>query len=638
MAAPSEGLRAMKPTVRERLRYAFDNSMAKGTRSLIAWLAVVTFAMILVYAVVMAIFGFKPEGTEDLSFVQTLWFGLMRAMDAGTLGGDVGTWPYLITNLGVTVGGIFVVSALIGVLNSGLEARINEMRKGRSKVIEQDHVLVLGFTSAIETVLSELIIANENTRDAVVVILSERDKVEMEDEVRARVPDSKTTRIVCRSGSPSDPTDLEMVNVHGTKSIIVLSPEEDDPDISVIKSILAVTNAPNRRKEPYHIVAAVKDEKNVAVAKMIGKDEVSVVLIGDLISRITVQTCRQSGLSVVHTELLDFDGDEIYIADAGSLVGKPFAEALFAYDESAVIGLRTANGPLVLPPLDQIIEPGDRVLAISRDDDTVIPTDTKPVIDETLIIEPRAMAVPTERTLVIGFGGGAPSIVRGLDAYVAKGSHVLIVSDGGDVADVLAKVGDLKAQTIEVRVGDTTDRDLLEAIQPQTFDHIIVMCSDDLPPQRADARVLVTLLHLREMGERLNLDFSIVSEMRDVRNRQLAEVTQADDFIVSEKLVSLMMCQVAENKDLYPVLMDLFDPEGAEIYLKPIDRYVLPGNAMTFNTVVEAAKRRGEIAIGYRIASRSRSAEQAYGVKVNPKKSELITFTSEDKVIVVAES
>lgn len=628
----------MKPTLREKLRYAFDNSMAKGTRALIAWLALVTFAMIFVYAVIVLAFGLFPSDVAGKSFVETLWYALMRAMDAGTLGGDAGSWPFLLTNFAVTIGGIFVVSALIGVLNAGLEARIDELRKGRSKVIEEGHVLILGFTSAIDTVLAELVVANENVRGACVVILAAKDKVEMEDELRVRVPELSSLRVVCRSGDPSDLLDLDMVNVQGTKSIIVLAPEEEDPDISVIKSILAVTNAPNRRQSPYHIVAAISEEKNVAVAKMVGRDEVCVVLAGDLISRITVQTCRQSGLSVVHTELLDFDGDEIYIADAPSLVGKTLGEVLFAYDASSVIGLRTKDGPRVLPPLDTVLEPGDRVIAISRDDDSVVPGDARPTIDERLIVTPRAHVIATERTLVLGFSESAPRIVRGLDAYVAKGSHVLLVADQGDVATIVEAIGPLATQTLEVRIGDTTDRDLLEAIEPQRFDHIIVVCDDTLPPQRADARVLVTLLHLREMGERGGLDFSIVSEMRDVRNRQLAESTQADDFIVSEKLVSLMMCQVAENAELYPVLMDLFDPDGAEIYLKPVDRYVLPGNAMTFHTVVESARRQGEIAIGYRIAAQGRDVSRAYGVKVNPLKSEHVTFAPEDKIIVVAES
>ena len=46
---------------------------------------------------------------------------------------------------------------------------------------------------------------------------------------------------------------------------------------------------------------------------------------------------------------------------------------------------------------------------------------------------------------------------------------------------------------------------------------------------------------------------SVVSEMIDVRNRELAEVTRADDFVVSNRLVSLMLSQVSENPDLNAV-------------------------------------------------------------------------------------
>ena len=104
--------------------------------------------------------------------------------------------------------------------------------------------------------------------------------------------------------------------------------------------MLAITNNPNRRAEPYHIVAEIREPKNMDVARMVGKDEVELVLVGDLISRIIAQTCRQSGLSVVYTELLDFGGDEIYFHEEPALVGKTFGEALLAYEDSAVIGLR----------------------------------------------------------------------------------------------------------------------------------------------------------------------------------------------------------------------------------------------------------------------------------------------------------
>ncbi len=47
------------------------------------------------------------------------------------------------------------------------------------------------------------------------------------------------------------------------------------------------------------------------------------VLTNDLIARVVAQTSRQSGLSVVYTELMNFSGDEIYFTDLpASLVGQ----------------------------------------------------------------------------------------------------------------------------------------------------------------------------------------------------------------------------------------------------------------------------------------------------------------------------
>ena len=125
--------------------------------------------------------------------------------------------------------------------------------------------------------------------------------------------------------------------------------------------------------------------------------------------------------------------------------------------------------------------------------------------------------------------------------------------------------------------------------------------------------------------------------MLDLRNRELAEATQVDDFIVSEHLVSLMMAQLSENAELFDVFTDIFDPEGAEIYLKPVDDYVTTGQPVNFYTVTEAARRRGETVLGYRIESESNDSTKAYGVHTNPKKSQKVTFAPKDKVIVIAE-
>ena len=95
---------------------------------------------------------------------------------------------------------------------------------------------------------------------------------------------------------------------------------------------------------------------------------------------------------------------------------------------------------------------------------------------------------------------------------------------------------------------------------------------------------------------------------------------------------------MSENAELFDVFADIFDPECAEIYLKPVSDYVATGQVVDFFTVVEAARRRGETAIGYRIAEEVSDAGKAYGVHTNPKKTQQVTFAPEDKVVVIAEN
>jgi len=294
----------------------------------------------------------------------------------------------------------------------------------------------------------------------------------------------------------------------------------------------------------------------------------------------------------------------------------------------------------LLPPLDSRIESGDTIIAISEDDDTIRLSGSTPLIDADAIQQLSAAPARPERTLILGWNRRATTIINELDNYVAPGSEVLVVTDAVLVESAITEhCPDLANLNVSVQDSRTTDRRVLDALDVTSYDHVITLSSSDvMTPQEADALTLITLLHLRDIGDKTGRDLSIVSEMLDLRNRELAEVTRADDFIVSDRLISLLLSQVSENRSLMAVFDDLFDPEGAEIYLKPATDYVRPGQPVSFYTLVEAARRRGEIAIGYRQAAASTDASRSYGVVVNPAKSARVSFTAEDRIIVLAEA
>lgn len=633
-----------KPSLRERLSYAFDSSLSRGPAMLIVWLGVVSVVMILVLSAIVWLAGLGPKDEPAPGFIDVTWMALMRTLDAGTMGGDQGSWFYLFSMLAITFGGIFVISALIGALSGVIDEKMSQLRKGRSRVIENGHTLILGWSPRVFTIVSELATANENQRRATVVIMADRDKVEMEDELRERVGDFKTTKVVCRSGNPADMGDLDIANVQGSKSIILLPPLGEDPDIETIKTLLAVTNSPDRRSEPYHIVAEIRNPRNLQVARLVGREEAELVTVPDLLARVTVQTCRQSGLSVVYQELLDYGGDEIYFKNEKAIAGKTFGEILGLYPQSSIIGLRRAGGGILLnPPMDARIAADDQVIAISSDDDTVVTSKEPAPVDAAAIVAHPAPRPPQpEHTLILGWNGTAPLILRELNAYVAPGSHAWVVAAFPEgIEAIQAQLEPGTNLTISLHQGDATDRAILDGLQIPRFDHVMLLSPevDDghEDEQKADARTLVTLLHLRDIREQSGRRFSIVSEMLDVRNRALAEVTRADDFIVGDQLASLLLTQISENKELNAVFTDLFDPAGSEIYLKPAGEYVRPGTEISFATVVESARRRGQVAIGYRLHRHSTSKEHSYGVATNPAKATRVTFGEADSVIVLSE-
>lgn len=631
-----------KPSLGRRLRYAFDNTLSRGPAALIAWLALATLALIVLAVVTDLLIG----GTaDDLGPIEVIWSLIFQALTPNPPGNLASPWQFLVVMLAVTLGSLAMVSILIGLLSAAIQNRIETLRRGRSQIVEHGHTVILGWSEQIFPLISELVTANANQRHAAIAILGDHDKVEMEEAVRHRIPHTGSTRVVCRRGSPTEPADLDLVLPQTSKSIIILpDDEEESPDSGTIKTILALTNARQRRPAPYHIVTMLREEKNIEIARLVGGAEVELVLSGDIIARIIAQTCRQVGLSLVYTELLDFAGDEIYFQAEPALVGKTFGEALLAYEDSAVIGVFTKAGTVRLnPPMDTVIEDGDQIIAISEDDDTVRirPPGLSGVPLQLDAMETGSPAVPMpERILILGWNWRAATIIRQLDAYVAAGSGVTVVAQHDTVEEELRTLTET-VSNLEVRylAADTTSRAVLDDLHVASFNHVIILCySDTLDHQRADGLTLLTLLHLRRIAEQVGHTFSITSEMMDVRNRNLAESTRADDFIVSERLTSLMLAQISENKALNQVFDDLLDPHGSEIFLRPATDYVKASVPVSFYTVVEAAKQRQQVALGYRLHALSADVEQGHGVVVNPDKSRLVTFQPGDVVIVLSET
>lgn len=624
------------PTLNERLRYRFDVWMAGGTVALMGLLALATFVFVVILGfitwIVLALARDKTSPDPNEGPFDFMWGSLMRTLDPGTMGGDRG-WAFRILMLVVTIGGLVIVASLIGIVSGAFDSRVEQLRKGRSRVLEKDHTLILGWNSKVFSIVQELATANVSRGRSHIVILANRDKVDMEDEIRAATQGLGKTTVTCRTGDPKSLRDLEIGSPHAARSIILLGPADAaDPDIDVIKAALALTNSAAHADAKYHIVGELTGPDNLDIARLVGGDEAKWVVGPELIGRITVQTCRQSGLSNVYQELLDFERNEIYVTDQPELIGLTYFDAQLAFENSTAIGIVRGETVMMNPDAECVLQAGDGLVVIAEDDSTI-------KLGRPLVVDPVGMAERVsapekpERILVLGTNSALPSMLTELNQYVASGSDATIVT-----RDEVQNIPQLDRLSVTLQRGDASQRSFLESLHPTSFDHVVVLADPATDPQQADSRTLVTLLQLRDIARHDGQDLNVVTEMLDDANRELAEVTEADDFIISDKIVALALAQISENPVLAEVFDVLFTSKSSEMYLHPVNDYVELHTDVNFTALMEAARFRGETAIGFRRAAHARQKSEGYGVNLNPAKTERLSFAEGDEIIVLAEA
>jgi hypothetical protein len=124
-----------KVTFGERARYWFDNTMSKGTASLIGWLAMVSLGLIVVVAgLTLWLAPNEPEGVAHAG--EVLWIALMHALTPSKVASDKGSVAYMIVMFAGSLGGLFIVSMLVGLLSNGLKHKVDRLRRGRSRIVE----------------------------------------------------------------------------------------------------------------------------------------------------------------------------------------------------------------------------------------------------------------------------------------------------------------------------------------------------------------------------------------------------------------------------------------------------------------------------------------------------------------------
>ena len=655
-----------KHPIRTRLRYSIDNFMSRGSSSIfLALLGLFLVGFLIMVFVRGVANAFVPDETLS-SWAEIPWRVYVAVMEgsAAETDGD-SNWAAKLTSILAVMVGLILFSSMVAFITSVFEAKLDELRRGRSLVLESDHTLILGFGDRILEVIRELIEANESEPDASIVILAENDKEEMDNIIRDNITDFATTRVITRSGVVTNINNLKKVMAENAKSVIIMNsaaswrPENEKnlADALVLKSIMSIIAVCDGEIHPA-IVCEIHSDRDRDLAENISNGVVKALNEVSVLSRMIAQLAlSRNGLSIVYSDMVGFDGNEFYFykPDEGWGERLTFGDSMNRFKSSTPMGIHNSKGEIILNPAkDMPIEDDDELIVFAEDDSTIFYFQD-PVFNPTLKDIPSSIVEPqSHRVALLNWTTKTSIILEKLCSYLPKDSELCTY--------VSAKVPEMDSCKISLNENypdinismtelDLNDLESLDNINPQDFDSILILSPGGSTIEEMDAYVISMLIRIRQIliskkdSENNNLDSKdwpkLITEVMDSENIDIILNSGVEDFMVSNQFVSQIMAQVSEEPMALDVYDDLFQSEGSELYIKPASYYFDFKDSKTitipYGECVQAARLRNEVILGLQIHADQKNKDNMFGIVLIPNKDDEFTLSEKDGLIALAE-
>lgn len=647
----------MKNTLKDRLNYRAERFLSKGGISIFKLLVIffiVAFIIVIGLRFLLVFFfqdSIDPVTQTNRSFFEDIYAVWLQMTDPGNMNQDIYSGPY--TKIATVIAGligVILLSALIAFITTALDTMLYDFRKGRGKVIESNHTVILGWNERVVDVIRELILANESEAKASVVVLSNEDKEVMDNLITKRLDDTMTTEIITTQGDYANINELKRVNLESARSIIILAncsesatiDKKIGSDVQSVKSILAITACQNGKNE-LPIIAEIFTKEKRDIISFFEDENIIAIDSWNIMGKLLIQTSLTSGLDTVYKEILSFDGCEIYFHedDWNNVL---FNDLSYYLKDGIPLGIYSEETGLILrPPKDTVLNNGDTIVILAEDDSTIAFENKQyffPVKEHK--ITNKRLEQKKKRILILGWHKVAEVFIEEATDYLLPGSDfdIMFNKPTDDLTEVIQDIkNEYSDFNINLHDSDPLDIEKLEAMDASSYDTIVIL-SQSMAEQSADkidSDTLIILLLLRKVTNNAS-GLHIITQVLNSENQEIITQTNVDDFIISNKLITMILAQLSEEALMKTFYDDIFSEDGSEIYVKPASLYfdTFP-QQLSFADIIFCAQQRDEICLGIRKGNLSKSLADNFGIKLNPEKDTSITLMENDFLIVLSE-
>lgn len=516
--------------------------------------------------------------------------------------------------------GLLFTSILIGVISTAIEERLHMLRKGNSLVLESGHMVILGHEIG-EFKLIEELIQSVGSDPVTIVVADDKDKETIEDDLHANLHIPANVHVIARSINITNPAELECLSLAQARTVI-LRPMDNN---KCVTTIMALNKALEGSKTRPQIISSVSNDKYILPPQFLRTHGILELQTYDMLARIIAHCCTQSGLSHAFVDFFNCDGSELYIKRDIPIAGHTFGDIVCSVNGGVPIGIMRDGETILNPHSEMLLTEQDALIVYSEEWDSAHITGDP----ENLHIAHRIESnKESQGTVVIsGCNEVLDTILEEMPAQVEK---IILVGVPKDKRHTLVSEGSpLLAKITYVDRSERHNQEQIEELAREA-DHFILLSDHSKPEAKADVDSMLSLIRLRDLKERLNLDFNITVEMRRESNRRLIVENRKVDFIVASDMSSMIMSQLAQKPELIDAFNELLSNKGNELVLRKAEQYGYDGMTMTIAQLRHLLLEHNCVLLGI-----IRNQDDSQDVNLNPGLHDEVSLLADDEFVVI---
>ena len=613
--------------LKKRLREWLSRLRARYPARLVL-MVILLFNVLFILLSAFIIRSLTLSGTEDMSFLEAVFYTITMILDAGCISfvvediGQAGLAVAVFCLLIILIGMVTFTGAVIGYVTNYISGFIDDPRRVTRRIAISNHFVIMNWNTRASEIVNELLYCKGHQK---VLVLVKSGKEAVQKEVEERLLDTierenaalrekcrelgwlqaflkyrrehlkNNIELILREGDVFSAKQLHDISVETARTVIILSDErnyteghsgkhtsfadQDQGNVQIIKALMVVADITGAQysADNQRIIVEITDDwtgelvdKIIERKQVAGKCNIVPIRVNQLLGQLLAQICIMPELNLAYRELFSNKGATFQV------------EERQVEDEEEYISGYLQNHLHAIPLTGMQSDGKDFFFYSSAADSDLSREASCPKTQYTVAVN-EDYWIEKKTVIILGHNSKSRELMKGFSAFRNEwnsGDEILkiIVIDDAQSLEKLNHYAEYPfvTETVEASVydKDTIYETIERIVNANTEDTSILILSDDaVSAENLDTTALAYLVYVQDIVARKKREIEdfdeesidIIVEIINPKHYDIVSSYSVNNVVISNRYISKMITQIGEKDAIFNLYQDILTYDEADV-------------------------------------------------------------------------